>query len=92
MFNSPARRKPRSRSNSTKPKYLYFNAAPDAVVGGIFALPSDISSLSAHFIDWGEEYTAKIPLAEIEAIKAVLAPAHLTEVLGGSLSSEGGQR
>jgi hypothetical protein len=94
--NSP-RRKPRPRSNPSKPKYLYFHAAPDAVCDRTIVIPTTMS-ISADFIDWGEEYSAKIPLAELDEIKSAVsafrraATAPLTEVLQGTLSSEGGQR
>jgi hypothetical protein len=90
MRSSP-RSNPRQRTNPSKPKYLYFNAAPDAVCDRLIVLPTTMS-ISADFIDWGEEYSAKIPLAELDEIKsavsafrsAVTTP--LTEVLSGTLT------
>jgi hypothetical protein len=91
--NSP-RRNPRQRTNPTKPKYLYFHAAPDAVCDRLIVIPTTMS-ISADFIDWGPEYEAKIPVAEIAEIKSAVsafrqaATTPLTEALQGTLSDEG---
>jgi hypothetical protein len=94
-MRSSYRRNPRQRTNPPKAKYLYFHAAPDAVCDRLIVIPTTMS-ISADFIDWGPEYEAKIPVAEIEEIKSalvgVLRSGPLSESAGGALSSEGSAR
>ena len=57
-------------------------------------LPTTMS-ISADFIDWGEEYSAKISLAELDEIKSAVSAFRtavtepLSEVLSGTLTGGG---